>query len=40
MDTLYDVTVKDCNDTQDQMTLGLTLAGANPNLIRTDMNYV
>jgi hypothetical protein len=40
MDTLYDVTVKDCNDTQDQMTLGLTLAGVNPNLIRTDMNYV
>ncbi len=40
MDTLYDVTVKECNDTQDQMTLELTLAGADPNLIRTNMKYV
>lgn len=40
MDTLYSVTVKECNDTQDEMTLMLTLAGADPNLIRTAMKYV
>jgi hypothetical protein len=40
MDVLYDVTVKECSDTQDQMTLALTLANANPNLMRADMKYV
>ena len=40
MDALYDATVKECNDTQQDLNLEMTLSGTNSVLDRTDMTYV
>lgn len=40
MRTFYDLTVKDCDATVDQLALKFTLTGAHPDWTRINMSYV